>query len=431
MKVRVLVTILLALVLLAGPAAADGATRYIVRDSGGLTSLQNLCLLLGCTVAGGIDADLGKLFLVTTPDWVDPNLFLETLRSQTQIVNAELDLKLKIKQSSTLSAPPGLSDSSPTDYFGASVWHGYVDQPATRLIRLAETQATFNLTGTGIVAVIDTGVDPNHPVLQAVLISGEDFTRNQKGGSERRDLDRTASAGKPGQVNQRTMAVIDPSTATTLSGPQYAAFGHGTMVAGIIHLVAPGAAIMPLKAFGPDGSGYTSDVLRAIYWAVHNGANVINMSFSFPAYSQEVATAANFATNRGVVCVAAVGNDGQERFVYPAALANVLGIASTSDDDARSSFSNYGPDLVYAAAPGEAIVTTYPFGFYAAGWGTSFSTPFVSGAVALLRGVNGNCDQSCAAFAVAHARWISEDLGKGRLDLYEAALAWRKAMGVD
>jgi subtilisin family serine protease len=97
-----------------------------------------------------------------------------------------------------------------------------------------------------------------------------------------------------------------------------------------------------------------------------------------------------------------------------------MGIASTSDKDALSSFSNFGEDLVWVAAPGEGIITTYPFGTFAAGWGTSFSAPFVSAAAALLQGVRAKCNQSCAEGSLAHAFWISPDLGNGRIDLYQA-----------
>src|SRR6185503_1130600 len=116
------------------------------------------------------------------------------------------------------------------------------------------------------VAVIDTGVDPNHPALAGVILPGYDFTRNRDGGSERSD------------VNQSTMSILDGSTMAILDGPEYSAFGHGTMVAGIIHLAAPKAKILPLKAFNADGSGYKSDVLRALYKASAQGAKVVNMS---------------------------------------------------------------------------------------------------------------------------------------------------------
>src|SRR5438445_672699 len=409
---------------LSATAPATTYTRFIVRNPAGLAPLQQLCLTLGCNVAGGIDGSLGKVFLVTAPSGIDPNAFLQTLRSQPGVTNAELDALLKVMQSTTPAAPGGLWDSTPVNYFGTTVWHGYVAQPAGTIVRLPDTQSAFNVTGVGIVADIDTGVDPNHPVLQPVLLPGYDFTRNQPVGSEMNDF--TGAPPPPNStnianVNQSTAAVLDQSTAAVLDGgQQYAAFGHGTMVAGIIHLVAPTAQIMPLKAFQADGTGYLSNILRAIYFAVQNGAKVINMSFSLPTYSWEMAQAAKYAVRHQVICVASAGNDGKEEMVFPAGLASVIGVASTANDDTRSTFSNYGEDLVWVAAPGEGVITTYPFGTYAAGWGTSFSTPMVSGAAALLLSVSANCNESCAEKSVANAVPLSSDLSNGRLDLYQA-----------
>jgi subtilisin family serine protease len=96
-----------------------------------------------------------------------------------------------------------------------------------------------------------------------------------------------------------------------------------------------------------------------------------------------------------------------------------MGVASTSDLDTRSTFSNYGTG-VWVAAPGEAIVTTYPFGTYAAGWGTSFSAPFVSGGASLLLNANASLNPPGAAQAIAHAKQLTPDLGNGRLDLSQA-----------
>jgi subtilisin family serine protease len=421
MKAKVLWVLLVFLGLWSSPAAADN--RFIVRAPSGLGLLQQICFLLGCNVGGGIDGTLGRVFLVTTPDFLDPNLFLQILRSQPGIQHVELDALLKVMQANAAAPPSGLWDNAPVNYFGSTVIHGYVSQPAIGIIRLADAQTTYSVSGAGTVAVIDTGVDPSHPVLQSVLVAGHDFTRNIDGSaSELTDVNQSSigSGASPAMVNQSSAAILDPQSVFNFNQPQYQAFGHGTMVSGIIHLVAPTALIMPLKTFNADGTGYLSNILSAIYFAVQNGANVINMSFSYSTYSDELAKALKYATRHRAICVASAGNDGEDEIVYPAALANVMGIASTTNNDTISSFSNYGEDLVWVAAPGEGIITTYPFGTFGAGWGTSFSAPFVSGAAALLRGVRANCNESCAEGALEHAVWISPDVGNGRIDLYQA-----------
>ena len=106
-----------------------------------------------------------------------------------------------------------------------------------------------------------------------------------------------------------------------------------------------------------------------------------------------------------------------------------MGVASTTNNDTLSTFSNYGEELVWVAAPGEGIITTYPFGTFGAGWGTSFSAPFVSGAAALLLNVSVSFNESSAERALANAVWISPDLGNGRLDVYQAVAAGPSALG--
>jgi subtilisin family serine protease len=431
-KHRFLVSFLLFLGISSGPAAAQN--RVIVRDSLGLHGLQFTCLLVSCNIVEGVDGTLGQVFVVTPGPLSSLTTLLEELLGQLGVVDAEPDLLLRVTQQQTWTAPPGLWDTTPVSYYGTTAWDGYVNQPAVQIINLRKAQSknSYGVSGSGIVAVIDTGVDPTHPVLRRVLVTGYDFTRNQWGGSELTDVNQSMSSqsgGNPGWVNQSTMAVVNQGGESTFSQPPYAAFGHGTMVSGIVHLVAPSAHIMPLKAFHADGTGLLSDVLRALYFATQNHANVINMSFDFQSSSTELLKAAKYATSHQVVLVASVGNNGQHLVVYPAELSNVMGIASTTNNDTLSSFSNYGHPPVWVGAPGEGIVTVYPYGTYAAGWGTSFSAPFVSGTVALLRSIDTDLNQSLAAQAIAHAKYISTQLGYGRLDVYQAATAWCKASG--
>lgn len=407
-------------------APVEAQSHVIVRDNLGQGVLQTTCFLLNCSVIESIDGSLGQVFLVAAPPNVPLTAFLHQLTGQLGIVDAEPDLLLNVMQSQTV--PSGLYDTTPVNYYGTSVWDGYANQPAVQIINLQTAQNSFAIAGAGIVAVIDTGVDPNHPVLANVLVQGRDFTRNQQGGSELADVNQSSMAVVDStyvaQVNQSSMAVVDQDEASTFSQSQYAAFGHGTMVSGIIHLVAPMAQIMPLKAFHADGTGNLSDVLRAIYYATQNRANILNMSFDFSTYSKELDKALSYANRNGVISVASVGNDGQQVVVYPAGLSTVIGVASTSNNDTLSSFSNYGQPPVWVGAPGEGVITIYPFGTYAAGWGTSFSTPLVAGTVALMRSVSPTLNQQSAAQAISNAVYISPALGYGRLDAYQALAAW-------
>jgi subtilisin family serine protease len=426
--------LLLSFVLILGTANAAADTRIIVRNTLGSFAMNTTCLLLGCTVQRGLGDPNSQLFLVTVPSILNPVTFILKLLLQPGIVGVEIDQNSKVTAASAGSVPPALTDNAPYNYYGATVKHGYVFQPATSIVGLGSTQAKWGTTGAGTVAIIDTGVDPDHPVLKPVLIPGYDFTRNANGANEKGDVSQSTVAvldnAQPAYVNQSTVAVLDQSTVAVLDDQKYAAFGHGTMTAGVVHLVAPSARIMPLKAFGADGSGYVSDVMRAIYYAQKNGATVINMSFSFPTYSPELKNAVNFVTGRGVVCVASAGNDGSSSLVYPAALSDVMGVGSTTNFDALSNFSNYGSGDVFVGAPGEGIVTTYPYGTYAAAWGTSFSAPFVSGTAALLDGVNSSSNESTSESSISNAKNLGPALNHGRLDMYQAMQAWRTRLGL-
>ena len=352
------------------------------------------CLLHGCTVVGNLDGNLGKIYLVRPVNGLLPNLLAGVLRLVNGILDAEPDQVLNIPPNPTApdtsNAPPaGLWDTTPVNYYGATVTDGYVNQPAAQIIQISQAHSNFNVSGAGIIADIDTGVDPNHPALQGVLLQGYDFTRNQPGGSEMSDVSMSApppcDSCPAAYVNQHTAAMLDQHTAHMLDGNGYEAFGHGTMVLGVVHLVAPTAQLLPLKAFGPDGNGSLSNIIAAIYYAVQNHANVINMSFDLSQNSTELSNAISYANNNHVILVASSGNEGANKMVYPAGYQQlVIGVASTNNQDQRSSFSNYGNQIVWVAAPGEGVITTYPFGLYAAGWGTSFSSPMVAGTASLV-----------------------------------------------
>jgi len=411
----------------------------IVRTNLGLLGLKNVCLSNGCSVVGNLDGNVGQVFLVRPAQGLLPQLLANVLNLVNGILDAEPDQTLTIppnvnNQATASTAPQGLWDNAPVNYYGTTVTHGYVNQPAAQIIRVAQAHNVFNVSGAGIVADIDTGVDPNHPALQGVLLPGYDFTRNQPGGSELNDISMSAPPPCPtcaaAYVNQHTAAMLDQHTAAMLDGSQYAAFGHGTMVMGVIHLVAPTAKLLPLKSFSANGNGSLSNILAAIYYAVQNHANVINMSFDLTSSSTELANAINYANSHNVIMAASSGNDGKQEMVYPAGLQNVMGVASTNNQDQRSTFSNYGNQIVWVAAPGEGVITTYPFATYAAGWGTSFSSPMVAGTASLLVNMQSGASENQASWAVAHAKWIGVNMGNGRLDVYGSLSAFNPLQGL-
>ncbi|HEX7959973.1 MAG TPA: S8 family serine peptidase [Terriglobales bacterium] len=415
------------LVSISSPSVAQ--TRYIVRDSLGLLGINSTCSLLGCSVVRTLDGTVNQLFLIELPSVLDPAQFLLSLVSSVGVVDVEPEQVTFIPPANAGSVPSYLTDETIVNYYGAPVWEGYTIQPATQIIHLPQMRATYGLAGAGVtVALIDTGIDPNHPALQPWIVQGYDFTRNTAGADETGDVNQSTAgvldSASPAQVNQSEIAVVNQSTAGVLDGGPYSAYGHGTMTAGIVHLVAPQAQLMPLKAFGANGTGVASDVLRSIYYAAQHGARVMNMSFSFSSPSPELQRAINYAAQQNVISVASAGNDGQAIRVYPAGYNNVIDVASTSNQDTQSSFTNYGAPPVWLPAPGEGIMSTYPGSTYAVGWGTSFSAPFVTGTAALLAATSSSCNQSRAATALSNGDWISApQLGHGRLNVYSAAQA--------
>jgi hypothetical protein len=208
-RITTLVAMIALMLTFSKPAAAQN--RYIVRTTGGLSSVLNLCLSAGCQVQGSLDGPVGQTYLVTSSGNLIANLLNgvgNLLRALLGIQSVEPDRLLPVPRPPINNIPSGLYDRAPVNYYGTIVWHGYASQPAAQIIRLTDAQQGFGISGTGIVAVIDTGVDTNHPVLYPVLLPGYDFTRNQPGASEWLDV-----LGLPGLLSSsspRPLCLISP-----------------------------------------------------------------------------------------------------------------------------------------------------------------------------------------------------------------------------
>jgi subtilisin family serine protease len=433
-RLRYLASILAILLCLASPALG---AQYILQLTLG-ANVSTVTARYGLVVVKPLTHDGQTVYLVTGPD-PSTAQFIKQVLENPAVKQFELDAEVESPERPPSSPPiintaaitAAIQDFARLPYYGATVRDSYVNQPTGALIQLPNALSSY-ATGSGIVAVIDTGVDPNHPALKGVLVPGYDFIRDQPGyASEFSDLSQSTVAildqstvaildKKFGAVlNQSTVAILDQSTVAILDKLNLPGdFGHGTMVAGLIHWVAPTARIMPLKAFNADGTANLSDIVRAVYYAVDNGAKVINMSFSSLTDSPSLSAAIQYASSHSVFCIASAGNDGKKIEVYPAGDSGVVGVGSTSALDKRSFFSNYGTRSVRTAAPGEALITTYPGNNYAGVWGTSFSTALTSGAFALMLQVNPRLKPGDISDALEHGKSLDIDgMGDARLDV--------------
>lgn len=427
---------------LASITSAQSVNTYILR-SPGLTQAQVACQTYGLTMVSTIkDPDT---YLVQLTTAVPPAVLQQWVHGDPNVRHLELNTKAAVPEvvlTTTPYVPPMpvttfATDGHSVQLYGTTAWLGYVQQPAMYATN-ASSIVQPNAAGLNtVIAVIDTGIDSRNPILAPTLVPGYDFVHNVAGyASDLGDLDQSTAAileqstaamlesYQVVQLNQSTSAILEQSTAAILEGkPLPSHFGHGTMVAGLVHLMAPYAKIMPLKAFNADGTADVSDIVSAIYYATDHGARIINMSFELSDNSDALLKAVNYATRNGVICIASAGNDGQEAVVYPAAYGNVIGVGSVNQQNQISSFSNHGRDVVSLAAPGEALVTTYPGNHYAAAWGTSFSSAVVAGTTAdLLSAI----DPKLAALmqtadiqrAISHANACGNgSLGAGCLNL--------------
>jgi thermitase len=219
---------------------------------------------------------------------------------------------------------------------------------------------SFPSSGGARVGIVDTGIDQTHPDLAGKTAA-------------------CATSYSAGTALVPGVCVDDNGHGSHVAGTITANTNNGQGVAG----VSPSSSLVICKALATAaGTGLTSDIANCLNWTSQQGVKVISMSLG-GGDSATLKQAVQTASNRGVLLVAAAGNDGDSTLNYPAAYPEVMSVAATDDSDHRASFSNANSD-VEIAAPGVNVLSTYAGGLYLELSGTSMATPHVSGVAAVL-----------------------------------------------
>lgn len=328
--------------------------------------------------------------VITVPT-ADASQLLNSLNGDANVDYVEVD-----------GTAQALGTTNDPYFTNGSQWHlSKIQAPAAWDISTGNTSQ--------IVAVVDTGVNFNHPDLAGKLLSGGyDFIAN--------DSDPTDENGHGTAV----AGTLSPATNNALG------------VAG----VSWNTPILPIRVLDASGSGSYSAIANGITYAADHGAKIINLSLGGTTSSTTLQNAVNYAWSKGCVIVAAAGNSGSSSPEYPAACTNVIAVSATDSNDARPSWSNYG-SYVDISAPGTNICTLYGSNQYANWNGTSFSTPVVSGVLALMASTNGNLNNSALVTALLNN---TDDIGTagydayfgyGRVNAYKAVSAAKALISVD
>ena len=291
------------------------------------------------------------------------------------------------------------------------------DQGAIARVRAEEANAVSDGSGT-LVAVLDTGAELDHPYLQGHLDTAYAWDY----------VDGDADA------NDTANGVDDDGDGYADGGA-----GHGTMVAGIVRTIAPGAQVLPIRVLNDEGRGTVFMVTQGIFRALEAGADVINLSLGTTSNSASIHDAISAARAVGVPVVAAAGNDSTNVAHYPARDSLAFGVTATDSADVKADLANYSLEIDLSA-PGVGILSSYLDGGYGIGTGTSFAAPFASATLALLRALAAEAsvdtvqqwtmDGSANVYSIPENQIWLGTMGAGRVDCYGAVETASAATGV-
>ena len=362
--------------------------------------------------------ELEQIYQLKVPEGKDEQAVADSYKGDPNIEYAEPNLKVEI-------------DNTPNDpYFSSSdSWgQGFDDLYGLKKINAASAWDINQGSENVVVAVIDTGVDYTHEDLAANMwVNNDEIPGNNIDDDNNGYIDDVYGYDF---YNDDGDPKDDHGHGSHCSGTISGVGNNGQGVVGVNWR----AKIMAVKFLSQGGSGYTSDAISGVYYAVNNGAKVLSNSWGGWGRSSSLQTAINWAHERGVVFVAAAGNSNADAYDFsPAGLDNVIAVSATDNNDAKASFSNYG-NVIDVAAPGVSILSVRATGTsmcsqfdkYCVASGTSMATPHVSGLAALVWARNPAADNNLVESII---KSNADDLGSpgfdttygyGRINAYKA-----------
>ena len=326
----------------------------------------------------------GRLTLVRPRSGMATDALRKRLETNPDVAYAEPDFLLN-------------ASVTPNDPFYPLQW-AVNDTPGDHDIDAPE--AWNSRTSCTKIAVLDTGVDTDHPDLQGNLYKSPDTPNNNKDDDGNGYVDDTYGWNA---ITGKGSGEDDNGHGTHVAGIIGGHGNNGTGVAGICW----SASIVPVKFMNSQGKGSTSDAIDGMEYAAKKGAKIINASFGCPSSSESLHDAVDYVQDKGVLLVVAAGNDSEDidkHPEYPASYtdSNILAVAASTDEDGLASFSNYGDGAVDVAAPGDDIYSTYLGGGYKYLSGTSMASPYAAGLAAMLKKQESGATYSNLRYAIRH-----------------------------
>ena len=424
-----------------GSAADPTSKEYLIRISDDLSAVivsspaKNSLKILKETLHIGDDSDIVRILDLPATPLARWYLLRTNLSSLNQIAALQQNPNVDIVEENNRLQ---IHNQPVNDSLYAEQWYH-------QHVKAFESWKNFTINPNVIIAIIDTGIDYEHPDLEGSLWINTDEDLNGNGRFDPEDQNNIDD-----DANGYIDDVIgwDFTDAPRLGGGgddtdpdndpmDDFAGGHGTKIAGIIAArtnnyrgisgLIPGIKVMNLRAGTASGYLEEDDVARAVLYAINNGARIINMSFGDVVLSRFLKDVIEYAYSKEMVIVASAGNSGNDVIHYPSGLAETISVGATDQNDNRAGFSNYGGtiDLV---APGVDILSTSPGGGYGTAGGTSFSAPMVSATAALLLSKNEGLSVEqvrnqlkTSTDDIGIKGWDS-DFGSGRLHMEKASL---------